>query len=125
MSRLISRLSIAALASAATITADDNATGVDVSRFTGLAQVILNSSAAGDAAGETADIKLQHSDVQGSGYVDVPNAAFAQVTNAAASHQAILVNTDRLKKFVRVVTDVAGTSPSITRAVSLVGTLAY
>jgi hypothetical protein len=124
MSRLISRLTSVALAVPATLTATNNGAGVDVSRFTGLAQVILNSSAAGDAAGETADVKLQHSDDNAT-FTDVAGAAFAQVTNAAASHQNIMVQTDRLKKYVRVVTTMAGGTPSVTRGVSMVGTLAY
>lgn len=125
MSRLITRLTSVALAAPATLTASNNATGVDISRFGGLAKAILNSTAAGDAAGETADVKLQHSADNATGWADVPNAAFAQVTNAAASHQEILVQTDRCKKFVRVVTTMAGASPSVTRGVTLVGTLAY
>jgi len=125
MSRIIARLTSVALCVPATLTATTNGAAVDVSRFTGIAKAILDASAAGDAAGETADVKLQHSVDGSTNWADVPGAAFTQVTNAAGAHQAVMLNTDSLHKYVRVVTTMAGTSPSVTRSVSLVGTLAY
>lgn len=124
MSRLIARLSIAALGVAAAMTATTNGPAVDVSRFTGLAKVVLNSSAMG-AAATTSNTKLQHSADGATNWADVPSGVFAQVTNAAASLQEVTLNTDSLRKFVRVVDTLAGTTPTVTRSVSLVGTLAY
>jgi len=124
MSRLIARLSIAALGVAAAMTATTNGPAVDVSRFTGLAKVSLNSSAMG-AAGTTSNTKLQHSADGSTNWVDVPSGAFAQVTNAGSSAQDIMLNTDSLRKFVRVVDTLAGTTPTVTRSVTLIGTIAY
>lgn len=108
------------LRAAARITATNTGTGVDVSAFQGLCKVVLNSSAT-EGADHTSDAKLQHSDTLNGTYADVTGGAFAQVTNAAASHQELLLNADNLKKFVRVVNTLAGTSPAVTYAVSIVG----
>lgn len=108
------------LAAALRVGADANRTGVDVSDFVGPCHVILNASAA-EAADNTLDVKLQHSDVIGSGYADVTGGAFTQVTNAAASLQTLELNADSLKKYVRVVDDIGGTTPQCARSVTLVG----
>lgn len=109
-----------ALRAAARITATNTGTAVDVSDFQGLCKVLLNSSAT-EGAGQTADVKLQHSDTSGGTYTDVPRGTFTQVTNTAASHQDILLNADDLKKFVRVVNTLGGTTPAVTYGVTLVG----
>lgn len=107
------------LAPAAALTATENGTGVDVTTFTGGVKFILNSSATG-GAGQTADFKIQHSDQAATGFTDT-GIAFTQVTNAAASHQERNWNVDGLKKFVRVVSTLGGTSPTVTRSVSMIG----
>lgn len=109
-----------ALKAAQRITADNTGTGVDVSAFQGMCKVVLNSSNT-EAADNTSAVKLQHSDTLGGTYTDVTRGAFATVTNAAASHQEILLNADDLKAFVRVFNDLSGTTPAVTFGVSLIG----
>lgn len=109
-----------ALKAASRLAADNTSAAVDVSAFQGMCKVILNSSAT-EAADNTADVKLTHCETSGGTYEDVPNGAFAQVTNAAASHQELLLNADVLKKYVKVVSDLGGTTPAVTNAVMLVG----
>ena len=101
------------------LTATETATGVDVSAFHGLVDFVLSSSATG-GADHTSTVKLQHSDTQGSGYADA-GYAFTAVTNAGASTQQITVNVDQLKKYVRGVATLAGTSPTVTSAVVMLG----
>lgn len=112
-----------ALASPATITATGNGTGVDVSTFKGICLLVLSASATG-AAGQTGTVKLQHSDTVGGTYTDTGDT-FAAVTNAAASHQVLKTNANKFKKFVRVVDTMAGTTPTYTRAVELIGVPEY
>lgn len=100
------------------------AAAVDVSGFHGLCDVVLNSTAL-DAASETSDVKLTHCDTSGGTYTDVTNGAFAQVTNAAASCQTLVLNADSLKKYVKVVSTLAGTSPTCTQSVTLSGKKNY
>lgn len=110
---------IKALRSSASITATDNGPAVNVSEFTGNGYVILNSSATG-GPGQTSDVKLQHSDDGTNNWSDA-DVAFAQVTNAGASFQSLYVSLDGLKKFVRVVNTLAGSSPTVTFGVAVVG----
>jgi len=108
---------------AAAITASANGAGVDVSNYQGDVKVTLDSSAGG-GADHTLDVKLQHSD-DNSTWVDVTGGAFTQVTNAGASFESIILNGDGLKKYVRGVDTVAGTSPTFSRSLQLIGEKKY
>ncbi len=115
----IQALSILAAASFA---ADTNGAGVDIRDYHGLGKFVLNSGAATGNANATADMKLQHSDASGGTYTDVTGGAFTQVTNpGGASLQELLLNVDSLKRWVRAVVDVGGTTPNVVCSVTLVG----
>lgn len=107
-----------ALKAPSALTATDTAAAVDVSSLHGLADVIANSSATG-GADHTSTVKLTHCDTSGGNYTDVANGAFAAVTNAAASCQKITINADSLKKYVKVVSTLAGTNPTVTNSVTI------
>lgn len=116
----ISSLAIVALMPSEALTATDTGTGVDISDFTGNAKIVLNSSVM-TGTGATSDVKLQHSDTLGGTYTDT-GVAFAQTTLAGgASFQVLERNVDGFKKFVRVVSTLAGTSPTVTQSVCIVG----
>ena len=110
-------LEVISLKDASRLSASNNATGVDISKYTGDALLVLNSSAT-EGAGQTADVKLQHSDDNAT--CSDAGIAFTQVTTAAASLQTQRISMDGFKKYVRVVSTLAGTSPFVTNAVSLV-----
>lgn len=117
--QLIAALTNRLLAVAKRITATDTSTAVDLSNFTGMAKVTLNSSAT-EGATMTSDVKLVHCDTIGGTYTDT-GIAFTQVTNAAASFQILMRNIDGLKQFVKVVNTLGGTSPAVTYSVQIVG----
>jgi hypothetical protein len=96
-------------------------TGIDVLDYEGVALVLLNTSA-GTGTSPTLDVKLQHSD-DDSAYVDVNSGAFSQVTDAAetAGVKVMKVNASDLKRYLRVVGTIAGTSPSFDFGVEYVG----
>lgn len=110
----------ASIKAASRLSATATSAAVDVSEFQGICKVLLNSSAT-EAADNTADVKLNHSDTEAGTYTDVPGGAFARVTNAVASHQEIMLNADVFKKYVKVVSTLGGTTPAVTNAVTLVG----
>lgn len=95
---------------------------VDLMAYHGLVDFILTSSAT-DAAGKTADVKIQHSDKEDTGFEDV--AAFETVDDEAGSTQIVRVNADQLKPYVRVVATLTGTTPKVTMAVVAVGKVNY
>lgn len=111
-----------ALAVSASITASGNSAAVNVQDFHGLALIVLNS---GVTNAGTNTVKLQHSDDGTTGWADT-GEAFAPVTTVAATgQQELLVNVDKLRKFVRVVDTLAGGATSCVRGVALVGSKQY
>ena len=111
------------LAASARLTATGNGAAVNIQALTGAAILVLNASAT-EGAGMTLDTKIQHSDDGSTNWTD-SGVAFAQVTNAAASFQQLTVSADQFKKFVRVVDTLAGSSPAVTRSVSIIGKKAF
>lgn len=109
------------LAVSASITASGNGAAVNVSDFQGICQIIMNS---GPTNAGTNTTKLQHSDDGSTNWVDVPNGAFPAVGTTAAA-PSITMNSDALKKFVRVVDTLAGGANAVVRGVSLVGRKQY
>lgn len=94
-------------------------TGVDVSLYTGIGKAVLDCEAGtGDM---TCDVKLQHSaDEVTDHYSDITGAVFPQVTTTA-KQVAIPVDFDAVKKNVRAVAAVAGTTPEFVCACHIIG----
>lgn len=118
MSAELKNINVASLAAVATVTENGNGAAFDLRAYDGDIRLVLDSTATG-GADETLDVKIQHS-ADNSTWAD-SGIAFAQVTNAAASYQVLAVNADKFKRYIRAVDTVAGTTPTATRAVSLVG----
>lgn len=114
-------MTITALAAVLAVTATGNGTAVNVGDYHGIALLHLNAGA-GNAG--TTTVKLQHSDDGSTGWEDVPGGAFAAV-GTTASAQTLMINSDRLRKFVRVVDTLAGGATAISRSVTLVGHKQY
>lgn len=110
---------IAVLKPSARITASNTGAAIDIADFHGQAKLVLNSSVT-EAADNTSTVKLTHCDTSGGAYTDA-GVQFAAVTNAANGFQVIDLNVDRLKKFVKVVNTLAGTTPAVTAGVELIG----
>ena len=109
---------IIVLQEAKAITATNTGASVDLSDATGNGYLVLNSSYTG-GSDQTANVKIQHS-ADGTTWTD-SGVAFSQVTNAANKYQALYMNVDGFKKYVRVVDTLAGTSPTHTFGVLWVG----
>lgn len=109
------------LAPAASRTSTLTGTGIDVLEYEGVALVLLNASA-GTGTTPTLDVKLQHSD-DDSTYEDVTSGAFSQVTDAAetAGVKVMKLNVSDLKRYLRVIGTIAGTTPSFDFGVEFVG----
>jgi len=109
------------LAPAASRTSTLTGTGIDVLEYEGVALVLLNASA-GTGTNPTLDVKLQHSD-DDSTYEDVTSGTFTQVTDAAESAgvKVMKLNVSDLKRYLRVIGTIAGTTPSFDFGVEFVG----
>ena len=66
------------------------------------------------SAGDTLDGKIQDSPDGSTGWADLTGKTFAQVTEAAAAFESILVDKDQTRGWIRYVGTIAGVSPSIT-----------
>lgn len=113
-------LQVAAVLAPARKTASENGAALDLMEFVGDYTVVLSSSAGGGTA-PTLDVKLQDSDTSGGTFTDISGAAFTQVTGAAASTQKLRIKADAVKRFVRAVTTITGTSPTFDLALVGVG----
>jgi hypothetical protein len=99
------------------------ATGVYVADYDGPCHLILQSSAATAGTTPTLNVKLQHSDVAGSGFADVTGVAFSEVTDADLT-EMLTVQIGALKKYIRCVGTIAGTdTPTFGFGVTMVGCL--
>lgn len=116
-------IKVISLAAVAALSATNNGPAVDVSGFDGEGRIILDASAVGGTASPSAAVKIQHSDDGVSGWTD-SGVAFQNV-GAAASFQTLAAPLKSFKKFVRVVTTLTGTTPTVTRSVLLVGKRTY
>lgn len=112
------------LAAAASRTTTLTGTGVDLQPYEGRVELILTSSAATAGSSPTLDVKVQDS-ADNSSFADVSGLTFTQVTDAA-SVQSLAINKPALRRYVRVIGTIGGTSsPAFTYAVVGVGMLKY
>ena len=104
-------------------TASANGTGFDLEGSNGAegeAIVILASDAASAGSSPTLDVKLQESS-DNSTFTDISGATFTQVTDAAQALEKITINTNDVKRYLRAVGTIGGTSsPAFTYSVALV-----
>ena len=104
-------------------TASANGTGFDLEGSNGAegeAIVILASDAASAGTNPTLDVKLQESS-DNSTFTDISGATFTQVTDAAQALEKITINTNDVKRYLRAVGTIGGTSsPAFTYSVALV-----
>lgn len=120
----LNQANVVELAALAERTSTLTGTGIDISNYDGVAQLVLTSSAATAGTNPTLNVKVQESDVFGSGYDDVPGAEFAEVTDAADDCEMIAIKTGELKRYIRIIGTIAGTStPTFQFGVVMLGTL--
>lgn len=112
-----------AILACASVTASADGAGIDISAYAGDVKFTLDSGA-GTGTTPTLDVKLQESD-DNITFTDVTGGAFAQVTDAGAAFETLTVSVDGLKKYVRGVDAVTGTTPVFPRALSMIGEKQY
>ena len=82
-----------------TITATGDQTGVDLAGYEGDVQIILTGTAAGADADLT--FRIEESDTLGGTYTAVTGGGFTAIGNAA-SKEVITLNSNDLKRFIRL-----------------------
>ncbi len=108
---------------AAAATASASGAQVDVRDYEGVAAFVLDSSA--DAGGDgTLDVALEQSD-DGVTWIAVPGGAFTQVTAAGQAFERLIVDLDRLGRYIRATETIAGTAPSFARSLTMMAMKKY
>lgn len=87
------------------VTATGNETGVDLQDYEGDITLILDAEAGG--SGITYAVKVQDSS-DNSTFTDVSGAAFTTTTANTALVESLVVNSDEINRYARVVITVAG-----------------
>lgn len=116
------------------LTGNTNGIAVDVSAYEGNLLAVLNSAAA--SAGDTLDVTVEESLDGSTSWAAVPadalfnpttgaQATFAQVTASAASFQQLGIVRERVKRYVRLVFTVGGSSISIPCSATILGAKKY
>ena len=108
-------------------TADENGDGVDLRSLEGDVLFVLNALPTGADADETLDVKIQDS-ADNSSFADISGqtAAFTQVTQPnGAKCLTLVLNKDALRRYVRAVVDVGGTTRAFTLSVTAFGIPKY
>lgn len=102
-------------------TASANGTGLDVRPYIGNLTAILDCSAASAGSSPTADFKIQDS-ADNSTFADVTGLAFTQVTDAAASLQTLNIDQRAVRRYIRAVFTIGGTSsPAFAASMAVIG----
>jgi hypothetical protein len=108
-------------------TASANGTGLDLQGSNdaeGDAVAILDCGAATAGTNPTYNVKLQDS-ANNSAFDDITGATFTEVTDAA-SQQKLSFNTNNVRRYVRAVATIGGTSaPAFTASVTLLFSKKY
>ena len=97
-----------------------NGTGVDVSEFQDFVKLILDVDSK-SGAGRTLDIEIEDGLTLGGAYASLsPAVTFTQVTTAALQ-EAINLNVDSVRPFIRAALTIAGTSPLFHVSLTMLG----
>ena len=88
--------------------ANANGTAVDLRDYVGKGELaFLLSVGSASGTSPTLNVKVQQSDSSGSGFADIANGAFAQVTGTGFWQLRVTPT----KRYIRAVATVGGTSP--------------
>ncbi len=105
------------------LTSTDTGTGVDIKDYEGTLKVVLASSAGGGTT-PTMNAKIQDS-ADNSTFADVSGSVFAEVTDAADAHLAIGLDTNAVRRYIRTVATITGTSPTFDMSILAFGAKKY
>lgn len=119
VSAMVRNLSFTEVFPTLTRTADANSGAVDTRDYEGHLGFLLSSTRA--SASDDLNVKIQESANGTSGWTDVTGAAFTEVTATADSTQTLYIEKNAVKRYLRAVGDVTGSSVSISYSVHMFG----
>jgi len=105
--------------------ATTNGTAIDLAGYSGEIGIILNAAHGSGNSDNTLAIKFQDSADGSTSWNDISGATFSTVDGTNDSLQLLSLNKDEVKRYIRSVTTMAGTSKSFVYGMSLVGMKKY
>jgi hypothetical protein len=126
--RALAQADVQAIVVPAAKTSNFTSAAIDLLDYEGIATVRLQSAKGSGHADNTLDVKVTHSDTSGGTYTDVAGATFAQVlgTGGTDSCQEIAIDVSTVvKRYIKLVSTIAGTTPSFVMALSVAGMKKY
>jgi len=107
--------------------ASTNGSAVDLQAWADEFAIVLNSAKGSGNADNTLDVKIQDSADGSTGWNDISGAAFTQVLGSSGtdSTQLMSLNKNEIKRYIRYVSTMAGTSKSFAWGCIAVGLPKY
>lgn len=96
---------------------------LDLSDYEGPVTIVLDAAAMG--ASVTLAAKITESDTSGGSYTDVVGGGFTTTAANTASRQSLVLNSDSLKKFIKIDKTIAGGTGTGSLSVSVIGFKKY
>ena len=109
---------LASSLAAGTYTISGESAGIDLQGYQGTLKVILNSGAGGGTT-PTLDVKIQDS-ADNDSFTDIVGKTFVQVATIA-SLQSLGIDTRAVRRYIRAVLTIGGSTPTFGLAVIAVG----
>jgi hypothetical protein len=105
------------------VSATATSSALDLSDYEGPVEIVVVSNAAG--SGITNAMKITDCDTSGGSYTDVTGGGLTSVTNAVFGIQKIRLNSDAIKKFIKLAFTVSGGSGTGIIAATVIGNKKY
>lgn len=105
----------------ATIGSDGLSSAIDLQQYEGQLAALLMTTGSTGNANNTIDVSVYECDTSGGSYAAATGGAFTQVGYNAAAQQKLVLNKNKLKRYVKFNFDVSGTDPSYPVACALMG----
>lgn len=96
----------------------------DLVEYEGDILLILNSTAGTGTDTPTLTVKVKHNDESSGTFTNITGGDFAAVTDTA-SVQKLVLNSNEIKRYIKIIANVSGTDPSFTYSVDLVAIKKY
>jgi hypothetical protein len=112
-------------AAGAAQTSSTNGSAVDLGAYEGEVALILAAQHGTGNADNTLNLKVQDSADGSTGWGDVSGATFTAVNGTTDSLQKLSINKNEIKRYIRYVSTIAGTTPSYIYSITLAAMKRY
>ena len=117
-------LDVFAAQALATKTSNNTGSAQDLVDYEGDIMLILNSTAGTGTDTPTLTVKVKDNDESSGSFGDITGGQFTAVTDTA-SVQKLVLNSNKIKRYIKVNAVITGTNPSFTYSVDVIASKKY